>query len=198
MILFDLENRREISRVASEARHPAVSSLASKQPLIVSGHTILLDKIELSTFEDPKLAQVHPSPDGLKVLLKVDNTIKIVFLHDMQKLKERIQTLPLESFEVAFCWFKDSEQVVIAYRNKFQVLNVFEPENMVLSEDISLAHDSFRYTPKVCFADRIVILRDASLRLLFYDVKRQKFIAQSTIDDIGAYTVIGENLIYSR
>ena len=69
---------------------------------------------------------------------------------------------------------------------------------MVLSEDFSLNHDSFRYPPKVCFADRIVILRDTSLRLLFYDVKRQKLIAISTIDDIGTYAVIGENLVFSR
>ena len=105
MICFDLENRKEIFRVASSAYHPAVSSRALKQPLIVKGNTILFDKIELSTFDDPSLAQAHPSPDGLKVLLKVDQTLKIVYLHDMQKLKERIKTLPLDSFEVSFCWF---------------------------------------------------------------------------------------------
>ena len=77
--------------------------------MIQKQNRIFLDLIELSTFIDPELTQVIPSPDELKVLLKVDSVMKIVYLHDMQKLKERTQTLPLESFDVSFCWLPDSE-----------------------------------------------------------------------------------------
>ena len=58
--------------------------------MILKENVILFDSMELSTFTDLDLTQVLPSPDSLKVLLKVDSTMKIVYLHDMQKLKERI------------------------------------------------------------------------------------------------------------
>ena len=70
--------------------------MVKEKPVILKENRILLDSIELSTFTDAETTQVIPSPDGLKVLLKVDSLIKIVYLHDMQKLKERTRTLPLE------------------------------------------------------------------------------------------------------
>ena len=69
---------------------------------------------------------------------------------------------------------------------------------MVLSEDYNLGNESRFYPPKICFGGRIVILKDKKLRLVFYDVIRRNFIAQTKFDDVGTYAVIGDNLFFSR
>ena len=76
--------------------------------------------------------QVHHSPDGLKVLILDGNkTMLIWYLHDIDKLTETSQTIPLESMCVAIGWFKNSENIVVAYENKFQIYNVLTPDKVV-------------------------------------------------------------------
>ena len=56
----------------------------------------------------------------------------------------------------------------------------------VLSEKLDLLND--RYVPPVAvYQDRIVILLNKDRRLIFYDIKRQKIVAECTIKDVHVY-----------
>ena len=75
-------------------------------PIVFKEKKVLLDNQEISTYQDVKETQVHLSPDGLKLLiLDGAKTLQIFYLHDIDKLKETMKTIPLESALVAICWF---------------------------------------------------------------------------------------------
>ena len=75
-------------------------------PIVFKEKKVLLDNQEISTYQDVKRTQVHLSPDGLKLLiLDGAKTLQIFYLHDIDKLKETMKTIPLESALVAICWF---------------------------------------------------------------------------------------------
>ena len=58
------------------------------------------------TYDDEYCAQVHHSPNGLKVLvLDGDKTMQVFYLNDIGKLTETSQTIPLESMNVSIGWF---------------------------------------------------------------------------------------------
>lgn len=96
----------------------------------------------------------------------------IVYLHDPEKLKERTKVFALESVKFHLCWFNDSERIVIAYEDKFQVLNVLDLDQIILSVDFEYCFNLNKITdawiykrlsrPKVAFDDRIIILRSSN------------------------------------
>ena len=77
----------------------------------------------------------------------------------------------LESGDVAICWFKNSENIIIAYKDKFEIFNVLCPDKKVLSVKCYLSN-SIATPPIVTFDDRIAILRGKDNKLIFYDIKR--------------------------
>lgn len=95
----------------------------------------------------------------------------IVYLHDPEKLKERTKVFTPESIDFHFCWFNDSERIVIAYGDKFQVFNVLDLDHIILSVDFGYCFNLNKITdalvyksisqPKVAFDDRIIILRSS-------------------------------------
>ena len=90
----------------------------------------------------------------------IRKVMQVIFLHDMEQLKGRAKTIPLEHDEVSVGWFSDSEQVVIGYEDeKFQVYNVLSPDKPVASHVMELKNDR-NLTPKVVLNDRIIILLD--------------------------------------
>ena len=96
----------------------------------------------------------------------------IVYLHDPEKLKERTKVLSLDSKDFHYSWFNDSERIVIAYTDKFQVLNVLDLDQIILSVDFEYCFNLNKITdawiykrlsrPKVAFDDRIIILRSSN------------------------------------
>ena len=82
--------------------------------------------------------------------------------------------MPIESQYVGICWFQDSEQIVVVYQNKFQICNVLTPEKSILSIDSDLLSD---FEPKVFLNYSIIALINKDKQMIFYDLKRQKFIA---------------------
>ena len=84
--------------------------------------------------------------------------MQILYLHCIEKLTDRIKTIPLEEYDPSICWFSDSEQFVIAYyRQKFHVINALAPETPVIHENMELRNYRDR-TPKVTLDDKILIL----------------------------------------
>ena len=83
--------------------------------------------------------------------------MQVIFLHDMEQLKERAKTIPFQlSYRVSASWFSDSEQIVLADEwDKFQIFNVLAPEKPVISIDMELQNNQ---PPKVVLNDRIIIL----------------------------------------
>ena len=175
---FDLENEREAFRTESEGQD---TTFALGKPVVLRGKKVLIDELEISTYEDAEQIQTHLSPDGLKVLIVNyrSKIMQIVFLHDIKKLKDRIKTIPLEEaqFQPSICWFSDSEQFMIAYYGKkFQVINALAPETPVMNKDIHVCPFDQK-APKVVFNDKILIFSGKDTRIVFYDVQRQKIVA---------------------
>ena len=77
----------------------------------------------------------------------------------------------LKSGDVAICWFKNSENIIVAYDNKFEIFNVLSPDKPVLSVKCELSNNIIT-PPIVTFDDRIAILRDRDNKLIFYDIQR--------------------------
>ena len=67
----------------------------------------------------------------------------IFYLHNIKKLIERSQTIPLDSKDILVCWFKNCEDIVLAYETKFQILNVLTPQKAVLNIEYELVGDGF-------------------------------------------------------
>ena len=94
----------------------------------------------------------------------------------MKKLCDRIQNIPIKVQNPSMCWFENSEQILIAQEDGFQILNVLKPQKPVLKVDCALMNNYQICPPKVTFEDRIVILIRKDWKLIFYDVQRQKFV----------------------
>ena len=82
-----------------------------------------------------------------------------------------LETEILKSDNVAICWFKNSENIIVAYKDKFEIFNVLSPDKRVLSVKCDLSN-SIAAPPIVTFNDRIAIFRDKDNKLIFYDIKR--------------------------
>ena len=75
-------------------------------------------------------------------------------------------------------------------------MNVLKPDKIAhLSVDFVSSNDSNFCQPKVCLNDRILILRDESHKIQFYDILRQKFVAECELEVNGTYHVVGDDLI---
>ena len=83
---FDLQLQKEIFRTESWGFY---SALVQNKPIIFRDEKVLLNEQVITTFEDRHSTRVHISPDRLKALIRCDKTIKIFFLHDLNKVKER-------------------------------------------------------------------------------------------------------------
>ena len=68
------------------------------------------------------------------------------------------------------------------------------PENPVIKEDMELMNRS-AIPPKLVLNDRILILLTKYKKITFYDVMRQKFVAECTIDKVTRYSVVGDELV---
>ena len=73
-------------------------------------------------------------------------------------------------------------------------MNVLEPEKIILNVAGNFANDSLFAFPALCHNDRIAIVQDESLKVMFYDIQRQKFIAEFKTNSIGGYSVLGDDL----
>ena len=73
-------------------------------------------------------------------------------------------------------------------------MNILAPEKIVLSENMELLNGALQ-PPKLVLTDRIIILLDSTRKLVFYDLKKQRFIAKCEIDDIYRYEVVGDELV---
>ena len=71
----------------------------------------MIDDLEIATYEEAVSVQAYLSPDGLKVLIvNFDRKrMQIVFLHEKEKIEDRIKTIPIEEGYSSVCWFSDSE-----------------------------------------------------------------------------------------
>ena len=49
--------------------------------------------------------------------------------------------------------------------------------------------------PLAVYQDRIIILLSKDKRLIFYDINRQKLIAECKINDVHVYYVVGDDII---
>ena len=109
--------------------------------------------------------------------------MQIVYLKNLRKLQERTYTVSISSQNVSACWFANSEKILLAYNDKFEIINALQPETPELTVDCKLSNDK-RIPPKVVFYDRMLILRRRSNKLVFYDLQRQKFVAQCEINNV--------------
>ena len=130
------------------------------------------------TFNNVEHTRLYISPDSLKLLvLDGTKTMQILYLKDTEKITENSKTIPLESIAVSICWFKNSENIVVAYKKKFQIYNVLTPDEKPLSVECLLSNDYSWRQPRVVFDDRAVILLSKDKKLVFYDIHRRKFVA---------------------
>ena len=77
----------------------------------------------------------------------------------------------LESDGVAICWFNDSENIIIAYKNRFELFNILSPDKSVLKVVCDLSN-SIVTPPIITFDDRIAALRNKDNQVVYYDIKR--------------------------
>ena len=77
----------------------------------------------------------------------------------------------LESDDVSICWFNDSENIIIAYKNRFEIFNILSPDKSVLKVEFDLSN-SIITPPIITFNDRIAALRNKDNQVVFYDIKR--------------------------
>lgn len=139
---------------------------------------MLLGDQEIMTFNNVEHTRLYISPDSLKLLvLDGTKTMQILYLKDTEKITENSKTIPLESIAVSICWFKNSENIVVAYKKKFQIYNVLTPDEKPLSVECLLSNDYSWRQPRVVFDDRAVILLSKDKKLVFYDIHRRKFVA---------------------
>ena len=96
----------------------------------------------------------------------------IAYFQDPTKIKERIKTIPLASGPVSVCWFNDSERIALVYINKFQVINVLDPDKPIFDVAYRLSNVYLFSPPKVVLEDRILILKNKDNKLMFYDLER--------------------------
>ena len=83
---------------------------------------------------------------------------------------------------------------MVAYKNKFEIVSALTPESPVLTVDCDLTNHK-RIPPKVAFDDRMLILKNKEGQLVFYDICRQKFVAQCEINNISSYGIVDDCLI---
>ena len=75
-------------------------------------------------------------------------------------------------------------------------MNVLEPEKIILNVAGNFANDSLFAFPALCHNDRIALVLDESQKVKFYDIQRQKYIAECKTDKIGGYGVIGDDFLF--
>ena len=77
--------------------------------------------------------------------------MQLIYLHDLSKLNDRSLNIPLEEERVQVCWFRNSENIVVANEKGFQIFNVLKPDVPVISVKYELKNSIV--PPKISFDD---------------------------------------------